>query len=579
VAAEQDGRIELIAVRDDDLDPKSPKLVYNPRDKAKQVKYRLLKEGDTVKAGQHFCFLNDELVTAKMEAAKLTREAALVVEQSAKDGVNLSKQKVDISKRGLEMKSVSFADYIQDMITLTRFEENRAQALQTIAKADADYTEARVMLRKHMLVSNVNGIIRNIAHHTGDVVKGGEKILEIQATDVIRLEGNLDVLYAAQVKRGMSCTVEPAIPSAPTKSYAPHRSEVTGVAVTATLGRPLVVSVAADGTARVWDMTKNLAPHSLPHPVPVRCVDCSPAGAKSVLAVTGSDDGKVRVWDLSNPDKHPTECRELGETHAAAVGAIAFSPDGRFLATAAVRDVFIWDAAEGKKLYSLPAEHRDAVTSLQFTPQGTLVTASKDRSLKVWKLGAEKAGLAKTLDHRAGVVDVLGVTSDGGRVVFDQDKGRLDLVALSDRHTIGQIQNTGTTAAFSTLAVFNSDDTLLLTAGGEGELKGGLQVWTVPAAGRGSEVARLFTPGRVAVTAAAFGPSKDNPFLVVGTEKGTVHLWRAPTEAARKPFPGVVVNVDSPDPRYVTVRVEMDNRELNLLDRSTATIIINPDGK
>jgi len=29
----------------------------------------------------------------------------------------------------------------------------------------------------------------------------------------------------------------------------------------------------------------------------------------------------------------------------------------------------------------------------------------------------------------------------------------------------------------------------------------------------------------------------------------------------------------------VTVRVEVDNRELNLLDRSTATVIVTPAGK
>jgi len=37
-----------------------------------------------------------------------------------------------------------------------------------------------------------------------------------------------------------------------------------------------------------------------------------------------------------------------------------------------------------------------------------------------------------------------------------------------------------------------------------------------------------------------------------------------------------VVFVDPTDARQVTVRVEMDNRTLNLRDRSAATVIINP---
>jgi WD40 repeat protein len=378
------------------------------------------------------------------------------------------------------------------------------------------------------------------------------------------------------VKSGMTVTVEPAVPSAPEKSQALHRTAVTGIAISAHSKRPLVVSSGADGSARVWDVVGTQTAYHLPHPCPVRSVACSPAAAKADVAVTGGDDGIIRVWDLSTPEKLPSEPKALADAHTSPVGVIAFSPDGRFLATAAGRDVFIWDAVEWKKLYALPSEHRDVVTSLQMTPQGTLVTASKDRTLKVWKLGAQQAAVARTLDHRAGAVDILGVTSDGGRVVFDQDKNRLDLIGLADRQTTGQVQNVGPTAAFATLAVFNQDDTLLLTAGGEGELKGGLQVWNLPKeGGRGAEVARLFTPVRIGVTAAGFSPSSDHRFLAAGDEKGNVHIW-SPPSANRQAHTGTVVYYDSVDPRYLTVRVEMDNRKLNLLERSTATVIITP---
>ncbi len=575
VAADLDGRIELIAVRDDDIDPKSPLCVYHPRDASKQVKYRLLKEGATVKAGDALVHLDSQIMQAKMEAAKRKRESAVEVERSAIQGVDLSKQKLQLSKEALDRKTGSLAEYISDQITLTRFEENLANARQTIYQAESDFKEAQVLLEKHRIKSTVNGKVRYVARQAGDFVKAGEKIMEIQATDVVRLEGNLDAQFARSVQPGITVTVEPAVPSAPYKSHGQHVLEVTAIAVTSHPDRPLVISASADGSVRVWDVTREAGTKGLVHPVPVRSIACSPPGAKSIVAVTGCEDGKLRVWDLSNPDKLPETAKELDDTHGAAIGAIAFSPDGRYLATAAGRDVFIWDAIEWKKLYALPAEHRDAITSVSFTPQCTLVTASKDRSLKVWKLGAEQAAVAKSIDHRSGALDVLGVSSDGGRVVFDQDKNRLDLISLADKQTAGQINNVGTTAAFATLALFSRDDQLLVTAGGEGELKGGLQVWNVPTAGgRGSEAARLYTPGRVGVTSAAFSPSAKHPFLVVGTEKGTVHLWQPPEK--RKTYTGTVVNIDSTDPRYVTVRVEMDNRELHLRDRSAATVIINP---
>src|SRR5262249_8971507 len=158
-------------------------------------------------------------------------------------------------------------------------------------------------------------------------------------------------------------------------------------------------------------------PHSLPHPVAVRCVACTPPGSKEILAITGADDGKVRLWDLRNPDKLPTTAKEPSDVDVSGITPIAVSPHGPFAPTVAAPDaggeVFIWDLAAGKKAYTLSAEHRDTITSLTFTPQATLVTASKDRSLKVWKLGAEKAAVARTIDHRAGVVDVLGISPDG----------------------------------------------------------------------------------------------------------------------------------------------------------------------
>jgi WD40 repeat protein len=582
VAAEVDGRIEMLATKMPEgtkYDPKDPTLLIHPRDKDNPPKfvYRRLSEGDEVRSGQVIGFLDDQLVNTKMKAAQANMVSAAELQEAARDGAKFTREKLELTKKGVEKASVSQADLLNDLVTLTRFLENLAQAKQTITKAEGDYDEAVVMLGKHRITSSVNGIVRSISKRPGEFVKAGDKIMEVQATDKVRVEGNLDVQYQTLVKRGMTVTVEPAIPSPPAKSHAWHRAEVTGIAVTAHPGRPLVVSTGADGRAIVWDATRDMSSPGLPHPVPVRSVACSPL-AKPAWVVTGSDDGKVRIWDLTDPDKIPTSpAKEPADTHASAVVAVAFSPDGKYFATAAGRDVFVWDAAEGKKLYALPAEHRDTVTTVHFTPQATLVTAAKDRTVKLWKLGEEKAGLMRTIEHRSGAVDMLGVSHDGGRVLFDQDKGRIDLVSLADKETVGQIANMGSTASFATLALFNPDDSLLVTAGGEGELKGALQVWTAPQpGGRGSEIARLMTPSRHGVTCAAFSPVKDSPFLVVGTEKGTVHLWKPPSDAARATTVGKVTNIDSTDNRTVSVRVELDNTRLKLLDRSAATISINP---
>lgn len=582
VASEVDGKIELLATPLEPgvaFDKNDPNIIYHPRDAKKEIAYRRLSDGDVVKKDQVLCYLDDQLVTARMDAATAVRTAVSQLQEEAQKGVKYTEERLQVQLDGFKRGVVSRSELLQDYVTLTRFMENLAQAAQTLAKTNSEYKENEVMLRKHRIMSGVNGVIKAITKRPGEYVKAGEKILEIQATDVIRLEGNLDVQYSRVVTRGLTVTVEPAVSTPAAKSHAAHRQEVTGIAVTQHPGRPMIVSSSLDGSAIVWDTTKDATGHNLPHPVGVRSVACSPAGTKTVLVVTGSDDGKVRVWDVTNPDKLPTVPKaEPTDAHTSGVQAIAFSPDGKFFATAAGRDVFVWDADAAKKLYTLPAEHRDTVTSLSFTPQATLVTASKDRTLKVWKLGTEKAAVTKTIDHRAGTVDVLGVSADGGRVLFDQDKGRIDLVSLADKQTVGQINNPADSASFATLAAFGGDDTLVVTAGSEGDLKGTLQVWRTPqTGGRGSEVGRFVTPKRLGATCAAFGPGKDKPFVAVGTAAGTVHMWVPPADG-RKGYPGKVTYVDSTDPRYVTVRVEVNNTEMNLLDRGTATVIVNPAG-
>jgi WD40 repeat protein/biotin carboxyl carrier protein len=593
ISAETDGLFELFATYYKPGEKPDDRLVYHPRDTEtdpdKRVKLKRLTEGDEVTKDQVLAFMDDQQVVARINGAKEVKKAAVEALGYAKEGAGQAGERVKLVMKG----GSSLAEVIDAQLTLARFRENEANARQTIAKTTAELEEMTVMLQRHQIKSRVNGVIRSIAKRPGEYVKAGEKIMEIEATDRVRIEGQLDVQYTPFIHRGMAVFVEPSVPSAPLAYHKGHRAAVTGLAVTSHADGPLVASVAAEGSALVWDpnlgkkVNRPNVPHILPHPerIGVRSVAATPPSSKTMLVITGADDGKIRIWDVSNRDKLPTAPKiEPTDAHTSGVQALAISPDGRFFASAAGRDVFIWELASAKKLYTLDAEHRDNITAIYFTPQNTLVTASKDGTLKVWKLGTERAAVVRTIDHRAGAVEVLGVSRDGGRVLFDQDKGRLDLVDPANGQTIGQIENVNSAGSFSTFAVFGPEEPLANTpadqqpysiaTGGDGDLKGTVQYWLAPrTGGRGAEVGRLITPGRAPVTTAAFSPVRGEQFLVVGTSNGGVYLWKPPTEA-RKTHTGRIVNIDPTDTRYVTVRVEMSNAELKLLDHSTVTIII-----
>ena len=88
-------------------------------------------------------------------------------------------------------------------------------------------------------------------------------------------------------------------------------------------------------------------------------------------------------WNLCKGDQRMTLTN-----HSQAVNCVAFSPDGKRLATGSVGDpVQIWDSATGKIVKTLPEQN---VVSLAFAPDGqTLGVGGRDQVV-VWNLETEQ---------------------------------------------------------------------------------------------------------------------------------------------------------------------------------------------
>jgi WD40 repeat protein len=94
-------------------------------------------------------------------------------------------------------------------------------------------------------------------------------------------------------------------------------------------------------------------------------------------------EGRVRVWGL--PDR-----KERGRVDARP-GALAFSPDGSYLAWVDAGgepshgSLVFWDVAESREAGMLEWDPQDAIFDLAFSPEGqTLATAASSGAVKLW---------------------------------------------------------------------------------------------------------------------------------------------------------------------------------------------------
>ncbi len=119
--------------------------------------------------------------------------------------------------------------------------------------------------------------------------------------------------------------------------------------------------------ARFWDVSGD---RPLPgllagHKSRMSCLAYSPDGK---MLATGGLDRRIILWDLASPSKR----NQVLLGHAGAINCLAFSPDGRTLASCSGLDstVRLWHMATGQELAVLEL-HGVAVTCLAFSPDGT----------------------------------------------------------------------------------------------------------------------------------------------------------------------------------------------------------------
>ncbi len=355
-----------------------------------------------------------------------------------------------------------------------------------------------------------------------------------------------------------------------------HKKSVTSVAFSP--NGKLLVTGSGDNTVKIWDISSGVEayPELKGHTRTIYNVAFSPDGLR---LATGSGDTKVIMWDVKSqrqlftltghknsiydlafsPDGRrlatasyerigkdtnrvgvvkvwnvgPSEEWASLEGHTRRIKSFAFSPNGKYLATASKKETILWDTTSGNKLQTLFTSAQNSVPTIRiiFSADGTRLATVGEKANVVSLRDPFSGEMPDSLSVEAGNIKEVAFSSDGRQLVtaglkknssnsFTIEIGLWDATNGEPLHSLTRHK----TASKPILRLSADGDYLATTVYDNDSKKGVVTVWDTAS---GKEVSS-FTGHTQKITQLAFSPN--GGYLAASSydkksKKGLIKVW------------------------------------------------------
>ncbi|WP_406270826.1 caspase family protein [Streptomyces sp. NBC_00191] len=284
-----------------------------------------------------------------------------------------------------------------------------------------------------------------------------------------------------------------------------RRILITASAAAATVGTPVGILVAINNPGFEVRSIGSLTGHS----TQVFSVAFSPDGK---LLASSSNDNTVRLWDVATR-------KQLGNPltgHTDSARSVAFSPDGKLLASSSDdKTVRLWDVATRKQLGNPLTGHTGSAWSVAFSPDGKLLASgSADETVRLWDVATRKQ-LERDFNDYSHAVAPIAFSPGRKLLASGNNQGKVRLWDVATYELVGTLAcDTGTVWSVA----FSPDGKLLASGGATARL------WDVATR---KQLGNPLTGHTDVVWSVAFSP--DGKLLASSSDDKTVRLWDVAT--------------------------------------------------